>query len=329
MTAELKVGVIGCGGHAQSHFAMIKAEPRMKLVAIAEVDEARREKAKATHQPQFAFDDYQEMLDKTALDVVYVVTLAGHILPIVQECLGRNIHTSIEKAPGYTAAETRQMVAAAQASKAKAIVSFNRRYMPEILTVRRLAQERGGAIQVAANYHKPASGMVPADRQDVVPPELTSDAIHHVDLIRWMTGRTEAEARVATELYAHTWRGAGVPAPHHNAVIRFDDHTHGVMMSHFGVGYRIQSAEVHAEAMSAYLDLTGSPKVTLYLDGNLVEEPLDLDAVGGAEFNETRHFVDCILNDTAPWSTIDDAVHTMELCEAIVAGHQGALYRGQ
>ena len=325
MTAELKVGVIGCGGHAQSHFAMIKAEPRMKLVAIAEIDEARRRKAQTDHQPEVAFADYRELLDKTDLDVVYVVTLAGHLLPIVQECLGRNIHTSIEKAPGYTAAETRQMVAAAQASKAKAIVSFNRRYFPEILAVRRLAQERGGAVQVAANYHKPASGIVPADRQHVVPPELTSDAIHHVDLIRWMTGRTQAEARVATELYAHTWRGAGVPAPHHNAVIKFDDHTHGVMMSHFGVGYRIQSAEVHAEGMSAYLELTRKPQITLYLDGQLVEQPLDLDAVGGVTFNETRHFVDCILTDKEPWSTVADAVKTMELCEAIVAGHQGAM----
>jgi len=243
----------------------------------------------------------------------------------VQECLGRDLHTSIEKAPGYTAAETRQMVEAAHKSKGKAIVSFNRRYIPEVLAVRRLAQERGGAMHVAANFHKPPSGMVPPDKQTIVPPELTSDAIHHVDLIRWMMGRTATEVRAATEVYAHTWRDMGVGAPHHNAVIKFDTHTHGVMMSHFGVGYRIQSAEVHAENMSAYLDLTGKPKVTLYLDGRLVEESLDLEPVGGPTFNETRHFVDCILNNTEPWSTIDDAVKTMELCEAIVAGHQGKL----
>jgi len=325
MTAELKVGVIGCGGHAQSHFAMIKAEPRMKLVAIAELNETRRAEAQAKHQPEAVFGDYRDMLDKAQLDVVYVVTLAGHLLPIVKECLGRNLHTSIEKAPGYTAAETRQMVEAAHKSKGKAIVSFNRRYMPEILTVRRLAQERGGAVSVAANYHKTIEGVVPPEEQRVVPPELTSDAIHHVDLIRWMTGRTTPEARTAVEVYAHTWNGAGLPAPHHNAVIKFDDHTHGVMMSHFGVGFRIQSAEVHADNLSAYLDLTRKPKVTLYLDGKLVEEPLDLDAVGGPGFNETGHFVDCILNDSEPWSTIDDAVKTMELCEAIVGGHQGAL----
>ncbi len=122
MTAELKVGVIGCGGHAQSHFAMIKAEPRMKLVAIAELNETRRAEAQAKHQPAAAFGDYRDMLDKAQLDVVYVVTLAGHLLPIVRECLGRNLHTSIEKSPGYTTAETRQMVEAAH-QKAQFVVA--------------------------------------------------------------------------------------------------------------------------------------------------------------------------------------------------------------
>ena len=53
MTAELKVGVIGCGGHAQSHFAMIGAEPRMKLVAIAELNETRRAEAQAKQMQPF------------------------------------------------------------------------------------------------------------------------------------------------------------------------------------------------------------------------------------------------------------------------------------
>jgi predicted dehydrogenase len=35
--SELKVGVIGCGGHAQRHFAMIKNEPRMKLILVGGV----------------------------------------------------------------------------------------------------------------------------------------------------------------------------------------------------------------------------------------------------------------------------------------------------
>jgi predicted dehydrogenase len=322
---ELKVGVIGCGGHAQSHFAMIKAEPRMKLVAVAELDEERRNQAKAAHEPESTFGDYREMLDKADLDVVYVETMPGHLLPIVVECLGRNLHTSVEKSPGMNAGETRQMLAAAQKSAGKNIVSVNRRYKPEVLAVRKMLQERGGAIQVAADYHKPPSGLNRPGRREVAPPEIICDAIHHVDLLRWMASRKPTGAANATEVYAHSWRGNREGTPRYNAIVNFDNGCHGTMMSHYGVGYRIQSAEVHAEDMSAYLDLTRTPKITVYLDGKLSEEPLDLDAVGGADFNETGHFVDCILNDTTPWSPLEDLVYTMELCDAIERGHQGEL----
>ncbi len=322
---DLKVGVIGCGGHAQDHFAMLKAEPRMVLIAIAEIDEERLARAQAEYQPAYAFRDYREMLDKVDLDVVYVVTMPGHLLPIVLECLGRDLHTSVEKSPGMNVAETRQMRDAAQASKGKAIVSFNRRYKPEILAVRKLLQERSGAIQVAANYHKPPSGFARPGRQELAPPEIVCDAIHHVDLLRWLAGRTPTAAAEAVEVYAHSWHGERAGTPRYNAIITFANSCHGTMMSHYGVGYRIQTAEVHAEDMSAYLNLTGEPQVTLYLDGRLSEQPLDLAAVGGPDFNETRHFADCMLNDTQPWSTLDDAVKTMELCEAIERGHRGVL----
>ena len=121
-----------------------------------------------------------------------------------------------------------------------------------------------------------------------------------------------------------------------NAVVEFESGCIGVLMSHYGVGYRIQRAEVHGEDISAYLDLTRGPNVEVYeataeggangsFRGSPMQELLDLDAVGGAQFNEVRHFVDCILEDRTPWSNLEDAVHTMRLCEAINSGHKGEL----
>ena len=88
------------------------------------------------------------MLDEVELDVVHVVTMPGHLLPILLEVLHGGVHVSVEKSPGMTSEETRQMAEAEAASKGRAIVSLNRRYLPEVLAVRRLVQERGGAVQV-------------------------------------------------------------------------------------------------------------------------------------------------------------------------------------
>ena len=124
---QLRVGVIGCGGHAQIHFGMIAAEPRLHLAGIAEIDPKRLADNTARHQPEQSFADYQQLLDKGNLDLVHVTTLPVHLTSIVVECLGRGLHVSVEKPPGMSAAETAQMAQAARQSKGKALVSSNRR----------------------------------------------------------------------------------------------------------------------------------------------------------------------------------------------------------
>ncbi|MFQ6039961.1 MAG: Gfo/Idh/MocA family protein [Candidatus Poribacteria bacterium] len=322
---KLNVAVIGSGGHAQGHFAMIKDEPEMRLVAVAEIIPERLERAKEQHKPEFVFLDYREMLDKCDLDVVYVETMPGHLLPIVLDCLARDINTSIEKSPGMNSAETEQMLSAAKKSKGKAMVSFNRRYKPEVLAVRKLTEERGGAVHCSATYNKTLSRLMLPEWKTIAPAPIICDAIHHVDLLRWLAGSAEGKSADVVEIYAESWSGERLGTPRHNAVIKFDNNCRGVMMSHYGVGFRIQRAEVHAEDFSAYLDLTGAPKCELYDKEQTYTEPLDLDAVGGPGFNETRHFVECIKEDKTPWSNLEDALKTMKLCEAIERGHKGRL----
>lgn len=318
---DLKAAVIGCGGHAQSHLQMIVDEPRLRLAGIAELDEERLRRNRAEWSPEQAFIDYRQMLDNVAPDVVYVVTNPGHLLPIVLDCLERGIHTSVEKSPGMDTGETEQMARAARDSVGKGIVSFNRRYYPHVLAVRRRIQAAGGAVHVAATYNKPLSKFKAA-----TPDPVICDAIHHVDLIRWLAGSGPVDAAIPVEVRGMVQDGERPVCHRHNAVVRFDTGAFGVLMSHYGVGYRIQRAEVHAEDLSVYLDLTRAPKVEGYERGEAFSVGNDeIEAVGGAGFNEIVHFVDCILEDRTPWSTLDDAVQTMRLCEAIRAGHQGPL----
>ena len=329
---QLKAAVIGCGGHAQSHFRMIADEPRLHLAAIAEMDEDRLKAAKAKHHPDFAFDDYQEMIEAVDLDVVYVVTLPGHLMPIVITCLEEGLNVSVEKSPGMTSEDTEMMAEAARDAGGKAIVSLNRRYFPEILAIRQLVREHGGAVHVGATYNKPLTTLGTLAAADLNPDPIVGDAIHHVDLLRWLAGAGEDRAAVPVAVHSEVQDGERPGAHRQDATIRFDTGAIGVMTSHYGVGSRIQRAEVHAEDFSAFLEMTGKPQVEIYAateeqdgttTGKQVKSPLDLKAVGGPKFNETVHFVDCILNDREPWSTLDDAVHTMRLCEAIRRGHKG------
>ena len=312
---NLKVAIIGAGGHAQSHFAMVKNESEMDLVAVADIDESRLAHTSDEHGVTALFTDYHEMLEKVDLDVVYVETFPGPLADIVIDCLEAGLHTSVEKPPGVTSDGTRRMLEAEKKSSAKAIVSLNRRYFPTVLAIRKMLEERGGPVHVAATYNKPQTN----EKIRNTGHYISLDAIHHVDLLRWLAGDVAG-------VYAEAWPAPTHPSEmRHNAVIRFKNDCRGVMMSHYAVGYRIQRFEAHAEDFSAYVDMTRGQNAEIYIDGEPFEDELDLDAVGGPDFNETRHFVECIRNDTQPWSTLEDAVKTMLLCEAIESGHKGPL----
>ena len=328
---ELKVGVIGCGKHAESHFKEIAAEPRLHLSAIAEINPDRRNEATATHKPDTSYRDYQDMLQQTNLDIVYVETMPGHLLPIVLACLNEGINTSVEKSPGMTSDETKMMADAAQKSKGKAMVSFNRRYFPQVLAIREKIQRRGGAVDVGATYNKPVSRLWQAPISKIAPDPIICDAIHHVDLLRWLAGPSQNKAAKAIEVHSIVQDGHRPGTHRHNAAIRFDTGAIGAMVCQYGVGYRIQRAEAHAEDLSFYMDLTNKDRTIEQYESDgdstskSIDTPLDLHSIGGPDYNETRHFVDCILEDSVPWSSLDDAVHTMKLCEAIRAGHTGKL----
>ena len=181
------------------------------------------------------------MLDRTRPDVVYVVTLPGHQLPIVLDCIERDIHTSIEKSPGMDSGETAQMLAAARRSTAKVIVSFNRRYFPQVLAVKQMVLERGGAIHCAAIYNKPHWDGRNAPRE-AIPDLIIGDGIHLVDLLRWVAGDDMEQAADAATVYADRWHN-GPGRDRHNAIITFANGRRAVMMSHYGVGFRIQRSE--------------------------------------------------------------------------------------
>lgn len=305
---KLKTAVIGTGSHARSHFQMIKACNDMHFVAVCDIDKERAENAKLECGTEYAFTDYREMIEKCDLDVIYIVTPPSFTADIAIDCIKKRLHTSVEKPPGIRSADTKRIVDAEKNSDSVVMVSFNRRYIPEVLAIRKIVLDRGGAIHCSTTYNKPATswneiwGKYP----------VIHDAIHHVDLLRWLAGDV---VDVHSEYYLDK---DSYEKQHHNAVIKFANGCRGTFMSHYGVGFRIQRAEVHADGFSAYIDLTASPKYELYEDGKPYEKPLDIDAVGGKNFNETYHLVDCITNNKKPWSNVEDAVKTMELCEAIL-----------
>jgi predicted dehydrogenase len=112
----LKIGVIGCGGIANWAYLPTLDQPRrgLQLQAVCDSIPERAEQAKAKFGARESYTDYREMLEKSDLDQVIILTQLLHHAPIVKDCLQAGVHTYTEKplAPSYR--EAKALLALAQ-----------------------------------------------------------------------------------------------------------------------------------------------------------------------------------------------------------------------
>ena len=106
------------------------------------------------------------------------------------EAFGRGLHFMCEKPFADTVEHAREMLQLAEQSKRRLLISQNYRYRPVISRAKQLLEEK----IVGPFGHGHIDFYIPADftgtyREKMDFPLLVDMAIHHMDLIRYVTGR--------------------------------------------------------------------------------------------------------------------------------------------
>ncbi|MDP6125531.1 MAG: Gfo/Idh/MocA family oxidoreductase [Candidatus Latescibacteria bacterium] len=298
----IRVGIVGAGGrHVRSHLEMVTACDKTVLTAVSEVVAERLDEVSGEFDVP-GYENYRDMLDDAALDIVHVVTRPNDLTPIVLEVLSRDLHVSVEKPPGLNSAETKTMADAEESSKGTAIVSLNRRYEPVVRSVVKLLEDHGPPTSIRGVYHKHMPSLIGQTAHSLV----VYDAIHHVDLTRCFGGD------VTDVIPLIRRRIEGIESSsHHESLLQFENGATGTFSSLYGVGARVQRMEVHGDGLSVYMDMTGDTPVQAWIEGKAASLP-HVDAK-----NEVEFFAECIEEGTKPLTTLQDAVKTVRLAEAI------------
>ena len=112
---RIRVGFIGAGGLANHvHYPSLAEDPRVRLAAVCDLDEARLARTADRYQVAARYTDYRQMLEREPLDAVYVIMPPMPLHPIVMDCLQAGKHVFTEKPPGLRTEETRAWAAEAQ-----------------------------------------------------------------------------------------------------------------------------------------------------------------------------------------------------------------------
>ena len=91
-----RVGLIGAGKMGISHYAILGAHPRVKVVAVCDsmsyVTSALRK-----HTGIETFKDFRKMIETAELDAVFVATPTASHFEAASHALERGLHVFVEK----------------------------------------------------------------------------------------------------------------------------------------------------------------------------------------------------------------------------------------
>jgi len=311
---KIRLGLIGAGSMANMvHYPSLAEFPDVEMAGLCDLAE---EKLKATAEKfhiEPTFTDYKKMLDKIEPDAVYILMPPHYLFDLVIECLNRKLNVFIEKPPGITTEQTKNMARLAEKNKCLTMVGFQRRFCPVIVEARKRVEERGPLIQCAARFMKNYfAGPYYKGASDI----LTCDAIHAVDILRWMGGEVKKIVSDVEKFYAEYDNAF-------NALLKFENGAIGFLLTNWVVGKRIFRVEMHAKGISAFAE--PDDKAIVYKDNKEEGEILPTQEVAKSQetykyagfFAENRHFIDCLGQEKQPLTNFSDAVKTMELVDRI------------
>ena len=318
---KVSVGMIGAGSLANSmHYPSLAELDDVEIAAICDLDAERLRATTDKYGVERTYTDYKRMVDQVDMDAVYIIMPPHHLFDPVIHCLNSKLNVFIEKPPGITAEQTRNMALTAEENDCLTMVGFDRRFIPLMVEVKKIVEARGPILQCAATFYKHSIGSGPyyGGAIDI----LACDAVHAVDTLRWMGGEVAAVASDIRKLDAEYDNSF-------NALLKFEGGATGFLLTNWVAGKRVHTFEMHARGVSAFVD--PNHEAIIYSDNKEEGRTIETqEAAGSAEnrkfygfHNENQHFIDCIRQNRMPDTNFADALKTMELVERIYRSRIG------
>ena len=168
---KVRVGFIGCGGHAYRNIFPTFQYAPVDLIAVCDLQPERAAAFARQFGARRVYTDHREMLAREQLDAVFVV--AGYderhrprYPQLAMEAMHAGTHVWIEKPPAASLAEVEAMRAVSRATGRFVSVGYKKMFFPAIAKAREISQrpEFGQPTSLALRYP-----------QELPPPEARSD----------------------------------------------------------------------------------------------------------------------------------------------------------
>jgi len=187
----LNIALIGCGRISQVHFQTIQREPRVKLVAVADVDE-KAAKSAAEANGAKAFADPGELLKAVRPDAVVLCTPPNTHRALAEAALKAGAHVLCEKPLSINLEDAVAMEQTSKDTGKLLMMASKFRYVNDIVKAKGIIQS--GILGEVILIENEFCSRVDMHKRWNAQPELGGGGVlidngsHSVDIVRYLIG---------------------------------------------------------------------------------------------------------------------------------------------
>lgn len=216
MSRKLRLAFLGFRhGHIMGLYQAARKHPRVEVVAACEEDPATADALRSAGAVELTHSSYAKLYDDAGVDAVAVGDFFARRGQVILSALGMNKHVISDKPICTRAEELDQIVTLAKAKKRAVGCLLDLRDHGPFITMRRLIRDEGAigtvhTVNFSAQHplllgKRPAWYFEPGKHGGTI----NDIAVHAIDAIPWLTGRT-----IAQVVAARAWNARLPQHPH-------------------------------------------------------------------------------------------------------------------
>lgn len=303
----MKIGIIGLGKMGLLHMGILNSIDGVELVSVSEKESLIINYVKNSLPHLNVYSDYNEMIKKETLDVVYVTTPIDSHFPILNSCINNGINFFIEKPLTKNFDESKKLCSRLNNSKIINLVGYNRRFLDTFCKTKMLLDENilgeikniKSSIYVSAIVSKSSGWRV---KKETGGGALLEFGCHAIDLPIWYFGLINSVKCNLESIYSSQVEDAA------HLDVTFNNEISGeIDISWSKKGYRIPEINIEIIGNNGslrvnqdFIDIKLKEKIDHFemKETRIYKQELNkgsLIDLGGQDYtSENLHFVDCV-----------------------------------
>ena len=323
---NVRVAVIGAGYWGKNLVRNFSAMENVKVAYVCDRDAAVRTRLQADYATPAFVENPSDVLQDKTVDAVVVATETPSHYEIARHALNAGKHVYIEKPMAQTSAEAEELVLLADKNNVKLMTGHLLMYHPAFEYVKNLIDD-GALGKIYYLYSTRVNlGIIRTEEN-----AFESLAPHDLSIALWYLGGTPTAVSATGASYLQKGIYDVV-----FATVYFDDGRIAHLHTSWLDPHKTRSVTVVGDKKMAVIDdVANTEKVRLYDKGvniipgekrhaeytqamNIRSGDIQIPHIPSGEplARECRHFIDCIVNDSAPLSDGRNGLAVVRILEA-------------